>query len=781
MLNENQLEELPAELGSCQRLTVLSARKNLLERLPPELGQLSRLRVVNVSCNRLPHLPVSLLKLQPTLTALWLSEAQTKPVVPLQTDTDPGTGHKVLTCFLLPQTAEPEQDQQQLAKLAEKESPIVSPVRTPTHIKFAFDGEADHRAGRLMRNPTPYPKELKALAKHAQHIQQHQPTSRSNSLEIAEAKKAPPSSPVVVQVAPVTPLAVSTPSAPMAVTSAQVEPSIAVVSKLSNSSSEQVTMRPKAELPKEVMQPAIRIVDPESPPAPSSPPPHEEPRFPPPILVAQSPVSNRLSTVSSNVSSPEPVSPSNLPPEIEIKEARVMRPLKSSVEDEPVLDPEPSSNKQQPPPYHVAAAYSKRAAEFAPAPSGSLPRTQSTDSGFTAVDGVAGSKPSEVDKRDMSPSRDSGRGPSIEPLEESQPPAAPQQQPPPPSVPLPPKRPMDLPLNGLFDTDKVTPLMIKRATFIVESSSSSPPPVSSEEPADLQSVAALRQAAREVFLASPKQSPLPSHRPSTNWDGQQNNVPLSAANVIGLPDNHHQQHTTPTTSTAVTKVTGRLPAPKYHAPSTIVPNNGHRNNNETPTEPNKSSLPSSTSSSRIPRLPSTGLTRQLSGVANDSAPALPPKQQSSSPPLDLPPPTLLPKSSAAPTSRIPPPTVLSPPGSRASFSPLPVHSARLITPTSSVPPSAINNNEESPSQLNSGKLSGTTRIPLPKYSSTDVPVVVPVTKTIAGPSPSLSRIPTRLPTPTSALPVSKTNRILPTGDSTNDRSSPSSALAARIQ
>jgi len=45
-------------------------------------------------------------------------------------------------------------------------------VRSPPHIKFAFDGEAD-RSGRLMRNPTPYPKELKALAKHAQHIQQH--------------------------------------------------------------------------------------------------------------------------------------------------------------------------------------------------------------------------------------------------------------------------------------------------------------------------------------------------------------------------------------------------------------------------------------------------------------------------------------------------------------------------------------------------------------------------------------------------------------------------------
>lgn len=818
MLNENLLEELPAELGSCQRLAVLSARKNKLERLPPELGQLSRLRVVNVSCNKLPHLPVSLLKLQPTLTALWLSEAQTKPIVPLQTDTDSGTGHKVLTCFLLPQTDTADAEPQPSA--GEKESPAVSSVRSPTHIKFAFDGEGDHRAGRLMRNPTPYPKELKALAKHAQHIQQHYPTSPTgrNSIEGGDVKKQLlPSSPVVPADSQPTATALAvvsppvSPPVPVVVSQSPVEPSVAVVSKLSSTGSNDgstpiVTVRPKAELPLEPAPlPVVKVMM-DSEPARSaspSPPPVEEPKYPPPLLVAQSPLPNRITSVEDLVASPEkplpspplPPPPSQVsspPPEIEIREARVLRPLKSSTDEEkpasPSDIPEPVK-QQQPPPYHVAAAYSKLAAEFHP--QSPLPRTQSTDSGFT-VDGVAGSKQAVTvlagavppvgeseHKRDSSPSRDSGRGPSIEPLEEpttsnSSPPIA---------QPLPVKRPVDLPLNGLLDTDKVTPLMIKRATFIVESSPSSPPR-SEDETGDLQSVAALRQAAREVFLASPKQSPLPSHKPA--WEvgaphhhSTTSSVPLSAANVVGLPE-----QTTPTTTG--TKVSGRLPAPKYHLPSTVTTSNGYRSNNNetTPSSELKSPLTSLAASSRIPRLPSTGLSRQSSGLpvtpqlsGNDSpAPQLPPKQQSS-PPVD--PPALQPKLSLT-SSRIPPPQVhtpvLSPPSSRSSFSPLPVHSARLVTPTASVAPApAINNNDESP--LNPKSLS--TRIPLPKYSSAEIIAAVPV-KSVAGPSP-VSRIPTRLPTPTSSALPGKNNRILPSASDPNDRSSASPALTARTQ
>ena len=51
--------------------------------------------------SRLAHLPLSLTTLK--LKALWLSENQSQPLLTFQTDQDPDTGEKVLTCVLLPQ------------------------------------------------------------------------------------------------------------------------------------------------------------------------------------------------------------------------------------------------------------------------------------------------------------------------------------------------------------------------------------------------------------------------------------------------------------------------------------------------------------------------------------------------------------------------------------------------------------------------------------------------------------------------------------------------------
>lgn len=50
---------------------------------------------------RLTQLPMSLTTLR--LKALWLSENQSQPLLTFQTDVDPDTGEKVLTCVLLPQ------------------------------------------------------------------------------------------------------------------------------------------------------------------------------------------------------------------------------------------------------------------------------------------------------------------------------------------------------------------------------------------------------------------------------------------------------------------------------------------------------------------------------------------------------------------------------------------------------------------------------------------------------------------------------------------------------
>lgn len=728
MLNENQLDDLPAELGSCQRLTVLSLRKNRLEHLPPEMGHLSRLRVINLSCNRLLHLPVSFLKL-PSLSALWLSEAQTKPVVPLQTDTDSSTGHKVLTCFLLPQStdaAEVEEQQQ-----APSDSPKVFAARSPTHIKFAFDGETDHRAGKLMRNPTPYPKELKALAKHAQHMQQHHPVSSPTSRNSVELTPSSSTSDGLLKKEPVSPKKQPEPVAPPVQSptlASSIEPPVVLTTNEVAQPNDTVDEEPVIERQHHQVEIAPEPPSESLPPAAS--------------FTTTSPLpspNKRYASVENLLANPEPESPkqNGVPAElsprlsdVEIKEARVLRPLMSEEPEPPqkvknldtVVDRssqldltvvDSKQQQQQPPPYHVAAAYSKRAAEFNHA--ASLPRTQSTESGFTV----------EGEKRDNSPSRDSGRGPSIEPLEDN--PVT--------------KRPLEIPLNDNA-LEKATPLALKRATYIIDRSLSPTNGITAEESADLQSVAALRQAAREVFLASPRESPLPSHKQSV-WDApiHSSNGPstLSAAHVVGLPP---AGSVTSENTVQQPKIQGRLPPPKYH-----VTSNGFR---DVPAE--LKSPPPSTASSRIPlsshnRLPS-GLPRQSSNVSSSTdgsaiskaTPILPPKIRDPSPP----PPTLLPKLS---TSRIPPPQVhtptaapLTPLSTKTTFSPLPVHSARLVTP---ITPTTPNNNDLDANQSNKTTSSTQlgTRIPLPKYSTASE-----VSK--AGPSP-VSRIPTRLPTPTS--------------------------------
>ncbi|CAN8003667.1 unnamed protein product [Ixodes hexagonus] len=163
--DDNLLEDLPPEIGSCGKLRVLSLRDNRLCNVPDELGHLGALRVVNLSGNQLRHLPVSLAKLG-GLHALWLSQNQTKPLVLLQSDLDRETGQRVLTCFLLPQESPSAHGEK--PDVVEDDSSVVPGERRGT-ITFAFDVDID-RPGRLVRSPTPYPKELKARARHVRNL-----------------------------------------------------------------------------------------------------------------------------------------------------------------------------------------------------------------------------------------------------------------------------------------------------------------------------------------------------------------------------------------------------------------------------------------------------------------------------------------------------------------------------------------------------------------------------------------------------------------------------------
>ena len=80
----------------------MSAHGNRLTTLPAEIDHIKNLAVINLTANMIQHLPVSLMKLH-NITAIWLSENQHKPLVQLNQDTDPETGQRVLTNFLLPQ------------------------------------------------------------------------------------------------------------------------------------------------------------------------------------------------------------------------------------------------------------------------------------------------------------------------------------------------------------------------------------------------------------------------------------------------------------------------------------------------------------------------------------------------------------------------------------------------------------------------------------------------------------------------------------------------------
>ncbi len=64
-------------------LKYFSVRDNQLFDIPPECGFLTQLRILNLVGNRLSHLPYTLISLK-HLSAIWVSENQSRPIVELQ-------------------------------------------------------------------------------------------------------------------------------------------------------------------------------------------------------------------------------------------------------------------------------------------------------------------------------------------------------------------------------------------------------------------------------------------------------------------------------------------------------------------------------------------------------------------------------------------------------------------------------------------------------------------------------------------------------------------------
>ncbi|VBB25787.1 unnamed protein product [Acanthocheilonema viteae] len=158
-LDKNQLKELPPTIGGCTSLSVLSLRDNLIEQLPLEIGRLENLRVLDVCNNRLNYLPFTVNVLF-KLRALWLSENQSQAMLKLQTEQDPRTGIKVLTCYLLPQSN---------SQHVERAPPNRSFIGGPK-VHFGSDLEETHEddeneIGQFSRHDTPHPKPHSHTAK----------------------------------------------------------------------------------------------------------------------------------------------------------------------------------------------------------------------------------------------------------------------------------------------------------------------------------------------------------------------------------------------------------------------------------------------------------------------------------------------------------------------------------------------------------------------------------------------------------------------------------------
>ncbi|XP_051847368.1 erbin isoform X2 [Antechinus flavipes] len=172
--DHNYLQQLPQEIGSWKHVTVLFLHSNKLETLPEEMGDMQKLKVINLSDNRMKNLPFSFTKLQ-QLTAMWLSDNQSKPLIPLQKETDPETQKMVLTNYMFPQ--QPRTEDVMFISDNESFNPSLWEEQRKQRAQVAFEcdedkdeREAPPREGNLKRYPTPYPDELKNMVKTVQTI-----------------------------------------------------------------------------------------------------------------------------------------------------------------------------------------------------------------------------------------------------------------------------------------------------------------------------------------------------------------------------------------------------------------------------------------------------------------------------------------------------------------------------------------------------------------------------------------------------------------------------------
>lgn len=205
--DENLLRFLPNEICSCTNLTILSVRGNKLTKVPLDIGRLTHLRVINVVNNFLTQLPVTILNLR-LLSALWISDNQSQPLMPLQKEFNENAQSYFLTCYLLPQVvpisdqASKGDDDDDLNNRLSKKMQLhhdnvpsnANAIAGKRRICFASDPVQEvmtiEQTGRLMRSPTPYPKELRMMskfaAKNGSNVQQQQQPQQQQQKQLVQ-------------------------------------------------------------------------------------------------------------------------------------------------------------------------------------------------------------------------------------------------------------------------------------------------------------------------------------------------------------------------------------------------------------------------------------------------------------------------------------------------------------------------------------------------------------------------------------------------------------------
>ncbi len=337
-VDENDIEYLPSELGSCSSLRVLNAHANRLTTLPAELDHIAGLSVINLTGNLIRHLPVSFTKLR-HITALWLAENQNKPLIQLNQDTDPDTGCKVLTNFLLPQQPQEVLEEDKKSDSGSFHASVWEEERSRNcQVKWAGDSEEDEDSrrhdergsARLRREPTPFPKEMREMAKRVQNMRagrshQQRRGKGVTDFQIKEAKVSKPQASPVLS-----------------------ERHLMSVYEDERTIREQMELRQFEELERSLNIAAD---------------PTEEQKDVQPPLPKRSPPQDKSSRDSGVITPSD--SSGVTSPDSDTTAALVQQTRKPS-DPLPSAPPQEDKKPPRPPPYHIAAASSKRASDFLP-------------------------------------------------------------------------------------------------------------------------------------------------------------------------------------------------------------------------------------------------------------------------------------------------------------------------------------------------------------------------------------------------------------------------------